>query len=791
MGLNMNYSLLMEGANSKFQIPEYRPLYNSDAYTESYMIQSLIEFKSILRDAQNTLNEISSDSYMLDEGAKEIASNIMHGILAALKKIKDAIIKIGKIIIDAILKAIAKIKSAINDKEEENFRKKRGYEILKQIDKALEKCDPSEKYLIIADIQPTMDLMNNKFPDTSAITGDTSKVIHDTIMLYTANLSIKSGDQNIGYDTAHSDSFTKFIEDQREIMISKIFGKYQYSLDDITGSAREAALKAFGDTKTSEVNLSSSLYSLACDNLEKGKDILKSLEEENKKVKATYDEFVKDIELAEKTAINIQNRKDLRTGFDILAKELAANISRLCNVFNTIISADYTIMSQKVKRANQVFGNSAEGSFAVRHACHKLIKKYIDESIEESVNGFDEVSESYEMQDSFDSAILMIEEAFLEQEFTGNIEKALLEADEQNAQPANQQATAKPGIGDSNAAAVVEKIVATAVETFEKWKQRVAELFNKGDKQFWEANRAKIQGADFGATKVNQWYSFNIPNLMKSTFIPFNSDNDTFKSDENTQKAFFDLLGVNPQQDQNNNNQNESFSKRFSRVFYTAYTKEENTIAAIDQNARSGNDPAFKYVNDYVTGANDSAMAVVNKDTDSIKRDKDNSKNGRDAYINKQKATGGQTTQTTQQTTTQQTQQNTEPANATSGNGAVAQVTANATQQAQQNSAIISDERFNLAEHFGLVNEQPLLAIFEAVVSGQPNLGEGTTGDPGKDYDAMRARCYKYNSFALTAKMTQSLAAYKQYMALYKSAFKAQQPAQNDQNQQPQNNTQQ
>ena len=103
MGLNVNYSLLIEGNNSTSYIPEYKNYYKPGFFMQSELVAYISEFNQEIRESREFLSNLYEVESVNESTA---AVNIVNGIKFVADKVKKAIMKVMGIIIEGLKKAI-------------------------------------------------------------------------------------------------------------------------------------------------------------------------------------------------------------------------------------------------------------------------------------------------------------------------------------------------------------------------------------------------------------------------------------------------------------------------------------------------------------------------------------------------------------------------------------------------------------------------------------------------------------------------------------------------------------
>lgn len=381
MGLNVNYGLLIEGNNSTSSIPKYTRYYTPGFIAESEFEACISEFNQEIRESRRFLTSICEVEYVNEAS---ISVNIVNGIKFVTEKVKRAVIKVMGIIIEAIKKAIESVEkfaSTARTKVDMKLRPNERINILRKI--LIE-----EPFTVsIASIEPTRDLLDKSFPDTSILGSDLVKMATDTMNNYCTNIVQKDGsDASLLSDTEvkASESFVNFIESEKSNMLSQIFGKYTYDETAVTKSAHEVADKAFGVSDKSDVKVTDSLYLLACDNLDKNslngivrdmKLVMSEVQKNYNAVTAELDTISDSTKYFEKV-FSTNYGVDMKQRYHQAAKIVTDRINRAYNVIQQVVNADFILATRKASRTYEIFGVSGD-SAKVKNECDIKIIKYI------------------------------------------------------------------------------------------------------------------------------------------------------------------------------------------------------------------------------------------------------------------------------------------------------------------------------------------------------------------------------------------------------------------------------
>lgn len=803
MGLNMNYSLLIEDNNAFHKLPDYRKTF-THPFSRECMLETLYEFNQQILEAKTILEYAGSDEAYLDEAFS--FSGIWASIKKAVKVVIDAIWNLIKKIAELFKKAINAIKQAAANAKDKIEAKYRDHERMQLLKKALADCeDKSQCTVRIASITPTADLLDRSFPDTSVLRSDLVKMATDTMNNYCINLIQKSGDAKAIEDTElkASETFVEWIETEKDGIINKIFGKYAVNYNDIAGTARDVALKAFGDPQDKkDIIITPDLYGQACDNLEKGRvnGILKDTEnafnnatKDFNAVSKEMETIYKSLDYFEKDLKSYEGQYDLRERYHNAVRGVTARINRALSVVRECVYSAYSLIWAKHSRTIDIFSVGGD-SFRVKNAAHRLIANYLklqdeDYPKDEAFNGMAETEDIYQLNENFCVEVALVNEAFLEQSFNDRLVEVITEADDANG--GNQTAPAQPATNQADNAAtqppannqqtqnndqnnqqnVAQKsggkilewlkgIINRLTENIQKFKARIEEFVAKNgpDRIFWERNGENIKKTPFTDTMVNQWYEYDVLDFAKSTYVPFNISSPDLKDDESMQNAIMRKVTNNLP----NFAEGDTFSQKMNKIYQGTYINDEQGKGKKLAEIGYKHDVACNFVEGFVTKGFDSdALKTITADFQKISDVYKEVNNNYQSYASQMAANVKVETQTTQTTEPKQ-------------------------------EAAVEDEwaKFNLAEHFCLIHHEASFTTGQA--DSAIAAANGGTATRNKELDDMIKRFFQCNITAVTARMTCTVAAYKQYMSLFKHIFGGKQaPTENQENNQQQQNQEQ
>lgn len=784
MGFNMNYSLLLEGQNSKYSISSYTPIDNSDFLNEASILQLLFECNQEIRFQRSILEEVYEEPFNEAFSLTTISDTAK----AAFNKMIEFVVKIKNLVLEKLNKLLSEIKLRIATHKDKIEEKHKLHERVSMLEKALKDAEEKPR-LTIRSIDYKDELKDPDFPDTSVIGSDLASTVVTTLDKCISNIDKKNGssiEDSVSNEAEIVEAAKKLLDSKKDEILLKIFKNYKFDTTNLTASRLEVSKEIFEyGSEFEEKKLDSSLYLKACGNIDElieiQRDIQKKLDEVNKNYSKLTSEIQKaqrEVDRLDTLAHKADNYSvDMKKRYHDSMKQILPIISSTLSTVNEIVSVDHGFLMDKSRRIFEIIEDSAK----VKRLAHRLIQKNLGIEDEEVINGKESTNEIYQIQDEFNIAIALVEETFREQEFNNFVDQIINEAvvleDGENAEgdagngaqaadaaqttaPANNQqtittqttTTGKVGAVGDRIKAVLDKLIGNLGITMKKFQERIVTLV---DKPYWDKNKANIQKLQLTDTKVNEWYSYNFDALEKSTYIKFTDPNSTdFQNDENIQKKILNMAsgGTLP----NTIKDEDTFAQKLTKIYQGQYTNEQNsegkTLAEIQFNSQK----VFEYVDDFATkGFSAGALGSVNNDYKALSEDYKNVQRNYQSYLDQMKAGDAENTTTV----TQKTEVKTEPQNAAAIND--------------------SDFRFNLAEHFGLMDPH-IIPLGEAEINvgggdraqAAANGGESVKDKRNAELDARITRCYRYNITAITAKMTASIAAYKQFMSLYRAVYK-------------------
>lgn len=800
MGLNMNYHFFLEGYQSHCHIPDYIRSNNSQIPVDESILKATLEFTNTCRNSVSTITSISE----ADAGIVQF-EQIYSSLSAAIRAVDSVKATMLKTIEDARMN-VDRSRDHKNDQIEYQYNIA---ERVKYLDKAIHLASVSNPddlmYNSAAKLSADITVKDQSFPNLNAI----KDILHGKSIAIPDNI------------IASSDYTTCMIMDKDSVLYT-LLGKYYSPVE--SASIMQFAVNFtndFMDNTKIDHKIEVQDYLTAFSNINAVDDMIKYLDN----LKATTESAFNDC------------LKTMYDYCDHLKGEASTNykenygtvISALINNVQNIICAANIVTTRKVNIISNLYGADGDSWKTIGFA-HSLIGKYYDKINTPNVmaqdagkdiptnaivfNGADQVQEFYNIQSQSNILDILIENAYNEYMYDDALEKVLQEAtalhendnNGGNAAPANggqatgsgdqgstgqagQQANAQPAqqqqqSGTQNSANNtndktkknkfgilnwLKQMMGRLGEAINKFKLRVEEMITKGpDKKFWADNKDKIRNIDISGTEVNQWYQYKFDIFKNSTYIKFNPTDNTLKSDTDLQDAILSKIngGTKPNI---NTDEKDTFATKINKVYQGEYINIENGNGKTLGDIQYNKDAAFTFVDQFINkGFNSESLGSITEDYRKIDEDYKDAAKRYDEYANQFKQTQSQN---------QASNNSGEPKSNGNTSGNSGNQSGNTQQQQANAESAFSDfsSGFNLAECLGLMNCGN--AINEADIKPDQSTAQSADQANGTidnaELDKMIHRCFSMNISAITAKLTNAMAAYKQNMQLFKVVTKA------------------
>lgn len=807
MGLNMNYHFFLEGYQSHCHIPDYIRSNNSQVPVDESILKVTLEFANTCRNSVSTITSISE----ADAGTVQF-EQIYSSLSAAIRSVYSIKATMLKTIEDARMN-VDRSRDHKNDQIESQYNIA---ERVKYLDKAIHLASVSNPYDLMYNSATNLDaniiVKDQSFPNLNAI----KDILHGKSIAIPDNI------------TASSDYTTGMIMDKDSVLYT-LLGKYYSPVE--SASIMQFAVNFtndFMDNTKIDHKIEVQDYLTAFSNINAVDDMIKYLDN----LKATTESAFND---CLKTMYDYCDhlRGESSTNYK---ENYGTVISALINNVQNIICAANIVTTRKVNIISNLYGANGDSWKTIGFA-HSLIGKYYDKIITPNVmaqdagkdipnnaivfNGADQVQEFYNIQSQSNILDMLIENAYNEYMYDDALEKVLQEAtalhevdnNGGNAAPANgvqaansgdqgstgqagqqaapaQQQNANNGqqqqqqSGTQNSANNstndktkknkfgilnwLKQMMGRLGEAINKFKLRVEEMITKGpDKKFWADNKDKIRNIDISGTEVNQWYQYKFDIFNNSTYIKFNPADNTLKSDTDLQNAI--LSKINGGTPNINTDEKDTFTTKINKVYQGEYINIENGNGKTLGDIKYNKDAAFTFVDQFINkGFNSESLGSIAEDYRKIDEDYKDAAKKYDEYANQFKQTQSQN---------QASNNSGEPKSNGNTSGNSGNQSGNTQQQQANAESAFSDfsSGFNLAECLGLMNCGNV--INEADIKPDQSTAQSADQANGTvdntELDKMIHRCFSMNISAITAKLTNAMAAYKQNMQLFKAVTKA------------------
>ena len=808
MGLNMNYHFFLEGYQSHCHIPDYIRSNNSQVPVDESILKATLEFANTCRNSVSTITSVSE----ADTGTVQF-EQIYSSLSAAIRSVYSVKATMLKTIEDARIN-VYRSRYHKNDQIESQYNIA---ERVKYLDKAIHLASVSNPYDLMYNSTTNLDaniiVKDQSFPNLNAI----KDILHGKSIAIPDNIAVSS------------DYTTGMIMDKDSVLYT-LLGKYYSPVE--SASIMQFAVNFtndFMDNTKIDHKIEVQDYLTAFSNINAVDDMIKYLDN----LKATTESAFND---CLKTMYDYCDhlKGEASTNYK---ENYGTVISALINNVQNIICAANIVTTRKVNIISNLYGADGDSWKTIGFAHSLIGKYYdkiitpnvmaqdAGKDIPNNAivfNGADQVREFYDIQSQSNILDMLIENAYNEYMYDDALEKVLQEAtalhendnNGGNAAPANggqaagsgdqgstgqvgQQANAQPAqqqnannsqqqqqqSGTQNSANNtndktkknkfgilnwLKQMMGRLGEAINKFKLRVEEMITKGpDKKFWADNKDKIRNIDISGTEVNQWYQYKFDIFKNSTYIKFNPTDNTLKSDTDLQDAILSKIngGTKPNI---NTDEKDTFTTKINKVYQGEYINIENGNGKTLGDIQYNKDAAFTFVDQFINkGFNSESLGSITEDYRKIDEDYKDAAKRYDEYANQFKQTQSQN---------QASNNSGEPKSNGNTSGNSGNQSGNNQQQSNQESAFSDfSSGFNLAECLGLMNCGNV--INEADIKPDQSTAQSADQANGTidntELDKMIHRCFSMNISAITAKLTNAMAAYKQNMQLFKAVTKA------------------
>ena len=649
MGLNLSRNLLLENANNRFTIPEYKKSYVQPYFDQSYIMEIISEAKDSLRAIDYELLEMSKSDFdiVLNEGerinkVKDVITGIINAVIGALKQA-------WKIISEALKKIARNIKSKFQNKRPKEIEK---LPISKYMDILNAELSENNYNIIIADINPTNYLIDPNFPKTRLNSMNRMEFVMDPLNGIMSNITKHTMD-DLNVDAANVEAIKEKLADFKAETAKELFGSFPYTEVSLTNSADIIKKEAFGDTSPIKQDLTIGLFQQAMENIKYGQtnEIYNQVDDMASQTNKGYADILTVLKKIGELVKQRQNDHVYSAGPYKNQAELMASISStISGVASMVmdgINAHMILMTYKCQRLTQLFVNDPTNcSIAIVRYCDNLVMKYLkshDNIFDASHEAAQEKIFEDGILESFNMELAMAKEIYNESVFDSVFYPVIMEADDNNNQNTNNSQNTgnnqqnnnqqqnqnnaqntnqnnnttqqKEGVG-TKIKNLLNKIAQALTNLWNKFRDRIGQ-FVQLDAAWWKKNRAAAVSLDVSKVKVNQWYNYDIDKFTKDTYIKWNPQDDTFDSDENMKKAIYNAIGGTPTADDNAKKK-----KKVKSLYYSKYINNDGENSGVEF-SQTGlkKESMTQFIDEFVKGFNGGILGELRKEMDQINND--------------------------------------------------------------------------------------------------------------------------------------------------------------------------
>ena len=810
MGLNMNYHFFLEGYQSHCHIPDYIRSNNSQIPVDESILKATLEFANTCRNSVSTITSVSE----ADAGTVQF-EQIYSSLSTAIRSVDSVKATMLKTIEDARMN-VDRSRDHKNDQIESQYNIA---ERVKYLDKAIHLASTSNPddlmYNSTAKLSADITVKDQSFPNLNAI----KDILHGKSIAIPDNIAVSS------------DYTTGMIMDKDSVLYT-LLGKYYSPVE--SASIMQFAVNFtndFMDNTKIDHKIEVQDYLTAFSNINAVDDMIKYLDNLKATTESAFNDCLKTMydycdHLKGEASTNYKEN------YGTVISALINNVQNIICAANIVTTRKVNIISNLYGANGDSwktieFAHSLISKYYDKIVTPNVMAQDAGKDIPNNAivfNGADQIREFYDIQSQSNILDMLIENAYNEYMYDDALEKVLQEAtalhendnNGGNAAPANggqaagsgnqgstgqagQQANAQPAqqqnannsqqqqqqSGTQNSANNnindktkknkfgilnwLKQMMGRLGEAINKFKLRVEEMITKGpDKKFWADNKDKIRNIDISGTEVNQWYQYKFDIFKNSTYIKFNPTDNTLKSDTDLQDAILSKIngGTKPNI---NTDEKDTFTTKINKVYQGEYINIENGNGKTLGDIQYNKDAAFTFVDQFINkGFNSESLGSITEDYRKIDEDYKDAAKRYDEYANQFKQTQSQN---------QASNNSGEPKSNGNTSGNSGNQSGNNQQQQANAESAFSDfsSGFNLAECLGLMNCGNV--INEADIKPDQSTAQSADQANGTvdntELDKMIHRCFSMNISAITAKLTNAMAAYKQNMQLFKAVTKA------------------
>lgn len=878
MGLVLSHNLLLEGANSQFAIPEYKRIYMTPFYEQSYIMEMISDMNEDIRQGNMIFLELFNlDFDSLNEGARfeKITKAINSIVQAAIGMVKKA----WKIISGIFDKARKNIISTID-----SIQKKRPKEV-KEMDNPtyvgiLSRALNEKDYTIsIANIKPTDRLRNPNFPKAKLDAMNRVDFMMHDLSNTTENLS-KITDLRATKNL--TDSIADNLSEFRKAVGDELFAGYEFDPKNLNISADNIKVEAFGSQGSITVPVTPDLYLQALSNVQTGKEDIDNVLKSKSDIDRNYANLIDILQLISKDINQFYAANIITTGPYAKQAEdfrsIIGSIQGSIAIVQDAINAHVNLISYKFVRVHQIYSGEGSSNKVVKF-CDKLVLDYLHKNkgnlSDVVVKSSDDLAFA-ESVENFNYSLAMIKEAYRELSYNDLLHSVLEDGENNNQQTTTQQTTTTTTTANTNQNTnnikskvlnVVDRIVQKFSELWKKFQERTG-LLVKADAVWWNRHKIAVSKLDISKVKVNQWYNYDLDKFTRDSYVEWDPNSPDLESDQAMERAIYNKIGGTPTAEDD-----ASFNDKVKTLYYTRYINNQGENSGVEFGSIGMNKQDMdRYLDDFVKGFNGGILKTIRDQSTKLDQDykrlksdyqrmaqqyKDNATNNPQQKVEDQnaKTTANQTGEKNvkesfldilnyeeyiEEAALSSKERNDLPASEFGlpkqrrfplndekhvllairffnhveeeyekelARNIIKKVKAfdmadkvhvgknNRFKPYWDRSGLANsnvdessvDElfKFNLADELCLVNNNE--ATFEVNEELKQQVGNGE-GGVNKELDDKIVRFYKLNSQAISVKMTQAIAAYKQYISLYKAVLGSGKEDNKDNNQQANQN---
>lgn len=772
MVLNINHSLVMEGANKRFK---NESLYRIPALEESYSIMGVRSITEIKEEMNQTLIEFYKlagiDSMALTEAnvLKDVwdkIASVFNALIGFIKKVKNIIISL----IDAYILRKKKQKVQEAKKQEKEIKNK----IAEYYDK--------DMYFDVTmyDNHLSPELMDAEWPSPDLIYNQNQ--ISSLLQVVDEIVTKKSWDTEGAKHSLGSqyDVVRNMRTSLREKLVPEKYIDEDYANDAAYQKGLTTVLCGKSEKIVRKVDIATALR--AQSNLKMYDETIAAFTKVKNEVNAKYNSIISEVEKLKRSTEDrvkdprkymIQNNQygpvSSESYIGYVAKFATAIYEMILGTLNDHLLAYTTKMNMLVEMETM-------DRFIVDRVTSIVDQKIAQETsvktesaiiIDDNNEYFELCREANEYLNEFVKGCLLLRQEQSDYELYQYVqEHVLMEAEDENK---------KNGFMDR-----INKLVELVANMFKKFLTSIAAITER-DKKWFEQNEKTITDPNFKFPnqneKIGEWIDYQVSDFTKSSNVPvFDMTNtelmNALESEETFSKYIFTKMGGSESTITSDEAKNGSFSKKCEAIFSSGGEQKEVQVSAL----QAKKDEMFKYCKDYLNGEGGTIYKNIVNESKVL----DNSKKNvmRTLKTHETTSNNTQNTDANQKETTTQTTQTASTSTNTGTQGNANNATAQNAQSSNTSTQTKTNEDFNfdLASVLGICENTFLMELQmpQTAKADRAAVDKNISAAGGDDKDTLKDLRDKANRFftmygnMLGAKMSCSMKCYKQYMQLFK-----------------------